>query len=64
VGSHARIASVHAEYANDWLGHVLDFDIVAVCWLHGACVALPVTLAVAEKERLSGRELIAGVVVG
>jgi 2-methylcitrate dehydratase PrpD len=65
VGSPVRTASVHAAYANGWLGHVHDFDDdVAGCWLHGACIAIPGTLAVAEGERLSGRALIAGVVVG
>lgn len=65
VGRPVRTASVHAAYANGWLGHVHDFDDdVAGCWLHGACVAIPGTLAVAERARASGRALIAGVVVG
>lgn len=65
VGTDLKTSCVNAAYANGWLGHAHDFDdCVAGCWIHGACVAIPGTLAVAEREALSGRDFITGIVIG
>ncbi|NML08156.1 MmgE/PrpD family protein [Sphingomonas sp. G-3-2-10] len=60
LGSAARSDPAHAAFANGELINALDYDAIP----HVPPFLLPPLLAIAERERSSGRELIRAVAVG
>ncbi|MCW5576016.1 MAG: MmgE/PrpD family protein [Burkholderiales bacterium] len=57
-----RIPAASAAFVNSMFGAALDYD--AVNTVHADVVALPAALAVAERERISGRDFLAAYVIG
>jgi aconitate decarboxylase len=53
-----RTSALNAAYANGTLCHALDFDNTSVPVNHPTSAALPAILAVAEREKLSGRDVV------
>jgi 2-methylcitrate dehydratase PrpD len=65
IGSRIRLPLRDAAFVNGFLIHGLDFDDTHTAGiLHGTCSIFPTTLAVAARERASGRDLLAAYVVG
>ncbi len=65
VGTGQRVAAVQAALVNGTAGHALDYDDVASTFLgHPTAPVLPAVLAVAERDGLSGRAVVAGLVAG
>ena len=58
IGSKARVAVTNAAFANAELMNGLDYDAIP----HIPPVTLPALLAVAEQRKLSGKQLITGIV--
>jgi 2-methylcitrate dehydratase PrpD len=65
VGTGTRLPAVDAAMVNAGYGHSCEFDDSGY---HGGChpgaIAVPVALALAEANRLSGRQFLLGVVLG
>ncbi len=60
-----RIPAAQAALVNGMMGAALDFDSVHdEATVHADVVVLPAVLALAERERLSGREFLAAYVAG
>jgi len=60
-----KTSAPQAALANGVMAHALDYDDVAVSWIgHPTAVLLPVVLALGERGRLSGREALAGYILG
>ena len=65
IGGGFKTAAPQAALANGTMGHALDYDDVAANWLgHPTVALLPAVLAIAEKERLSGKESLEGYIAG
>jgi 2-methylcitrate dehydratase PrpD len=64
VGTGLRTSAPYAAYANGTFGHACQYDDShQLAWHPGSCV-LPSALAVAERERRSGADLITAVIAG
>ena len=61
-GFGGRLPAMSATFINSIAGAALDYD--GVDCVHGAVVALPAALALAEREHASGREFLAAYVIG
>jgi len=65
IGGGFKTSTPQAALANGTMGHALDYDDVAVNWLgHPTVALLPAVLAIGEREKFSGREPLAGYIVG
>ncbi|MFC2039261.1 MmgE/PrpD family protein [Chloroflexota bacterium] len=65
IASGFKTTAAGAAVANGSMAHVLDYDDVAVSWMgHPSAVLLAVVLALGERNRLSGREALAGYILG
>src|SRR5688500_5376531 len=53
-----RTSALNAAYAKGTLWHALDFDTTSVPVNHPTLAALPAILAVAEREKLNGRDVV------
>jgi 2-methylcitrate dehydratase PrpD len=65
VGWGCKVSAVDAAFANATLGHSCEFDDSGYnggC--HPGALTVPTALALAERERLSGRDLLLSIVVG
>jgi len=58
-----KTSALNAAYANGTLCHALDFDNTSVPVNHPTSAALPAILAIAEREKLSGREVVTAIVL-
>jgi 2-methylcitrate dehydratase PrpD len=64
VGTGLRTSAPYAAYANGTFGHACQYDDShQLAWHPGSCV-LPSALAVAERERRTGADLITAVIAG
>ena len=62
VGYGKRSAAEYAAFVNATFGHGFEIDdFNPVASAHPGCVAVPSALAVAEREHLSGKDLLLGV---
>ena len=61
-GFGGKLPATSATFINSISGAALDYD--GVDCVHGAVVALPAALALAEREHASGREFLAAYVIG
>ena len=61
-GFGGRLPAMSATFINSIAGAALDYD--GVDCVHGAVVALPAALALAEREHASGKEFLAAYVIG
>lgn len=61
-GFGGKLPATAATFINSIAGAALDYD--GVDCVHGAIVALPAALALAEREHASGREFLAAYVIG
>ena len=60
-----KTGAAQAALANGTMAHALDYDDVAVSWIgHPTAVLLAVVLALGERGKLSGREALAGYILG
>jgi 2-methylcitrate dehydratase PrpD len=65
IGTGIRTDVAHAALANGVIGHALDFDDYhADTVIHGTDACLPAILAVAERNNLSGTDVLAALVLG
>jgi len=65
IGSEVKIPSQNAAFANGVLGHGLDYDDTHTeSVVHPSACLVPVALAVGEKTRRSGEEILTALVVG
>ena len=65
IGTGQRTAAVQAALVNGTAGHALDYDDVLGTFLgHPTAPVLPAVLAVAERDGLSGRAVVAALVAG
>jgi 2-methylcitrate dehydratase PrpD len=60
-GNSLKASVLEAAFLNSTMGHVLDFDDVHK-FLHPSAAIVPAALAVAEREKSNGRQLILGLV--
>lgn len=58
-----RTSALNAAYANGTLCHALDFDNTSIPVNHPTSAALPAILAIAERKRASGQEVLAAIVL-
>lgn len=58
-----RTSALNAAYANGTLCHALDFDNTSVPVNHPTSASLPAILAIAEREKLSGRDVVVAIVL-
>jgi 2-methylcitrate dehydratase PrpD len=64
-GSGRGASAEDAAFANGTLAHALDFDDThAAAIMHSSAVIVPAALALGEAQKLSGREIVAALVVG
>jgi 2-methylcitrate dehydratase PrpD len=63
LGSGLKTSALNAAYANGTLGHALDFDNTWPPLNHPTSPVLPAILAVAEREDLSGQEVLLAIVL-
>lgn len=64
-GFGARVPAASAAFVNGVTSAALDYDSLHLAAMgHAAIVVLPVTMALAERERLSGREFLTAFVLG
>lgn len=56
--------AIYAAYANASFGHSMEFDDSHVLCGHPGAVVIPAALAIAERDRRSGRALLAAIVAG
>jgi 2-methylcitrate dehydratase PrpD len=63
---HARTAAIDAAWMNGALAHALDFDDggVALTPMHPSSPVLPAVWALAERDRRSGKDLLAAYLLG
>lgn len=65
IGGGFKTSVPQAALANGTMAHALDYDDVAVTWLgHPTAALLPTVLALGERGKLSGRDALAGYIVG
>ncbi|WP_244832030.1 MmgE/PrpD family protein [Caballeronia sp. TF1N1] len=64
IGMNARSSAVNAAYANARLANILDADDTFPTSTHFGNAAVFSALALAEKDRLHGRELLTAIAVG
>jgi len=65
IGGGFKTSVPQAALANGTMAHALDYDDVAVTWLgHPTVALLPTVLALGERGKLSGRDALAGYIVG
>jgi aconitate decarboxylase len=58
-----RTSALHAAYANGTLCHALDFDNTSIPVNHPTSAALPAILAIAERKRATGQEVLSAIVL-
>ncbi|MBB5707407.1 MmgE/PrpD family protein [Sphingopyxis panaciterrulae] len=59
-----RTTAIYAAYANASCGHGMEFDDSHVICGHPGAVVIPASLAIAERDGLSGKDLLTGIVAG
>jgi 2-methylcitrate dehydratase PrpD len=65
IGSNVRTDCASASLANGVIGHALDFDDYHdETVIHASAACIPAVLAVAERNRLSGEDLLAAMILG
>ncbi len=65
IASGFNTPAPQAALANGTMAHALDYDDVAMSWIgHPSVVLLPTALALAERGRLSGRDVLEGYILG
>lgn len=64
IGDGEKVSSPLAAYANGNLAFALDYEDVVLYTLHAGPVVIPAALAVGEKVRASGKEVITATVLG
>lgn len=64
LGVGTRLPTPHAAYVNAYLNNALDFDDTYLRRGHPASAVIPAALAVAERVRASGRDLLQAIILG
>jgi len=64
IGCGEKTSCLNAAYANARMANALDYDDTFVLVGHIACTAVPASLAVAERVKATGKDLIEAVVLG
>jgi 2-methylcitrate dehydratase PrpD len=64
IGSSLKTSAEHAALVNGILGHGHEIDAILELFGHASAVLVPTVLAVAERQRASGRDLITALVAG
>ena len=65
IGTHVKTPCINAALANGILGHIVELDdIHEESIIHPAAPVIPAALAIAERDNVSGRDLIASVILG
>ena len=65
IGERAKTSSLLAAFCNAAAGHVIEMDdLHRASILHPGAPVIPAALAIAEREKKSGKELILAIVVG
>ncbi len=65
IGTDIRATSINASLANGVAGHAVELDdINEESIVHPAAPVMPAALAIAERDGLSGRDLLVAIVVG
>lgn len=64
VGRKLKLGIMEAPIANGFMGHVLDFDDTHATTLHPSSPVLSALLALCERKRISGKELMLAYVCG
>jgi 2-methylcitrate dehydratase PrpD len=64
IGDGAKVSCPFAAYANGNLAFALDYEDVVLYTLHAGPIVVPAALAVGEKVRASGKDVITAVVLG
>src|SRR3981189_3726396 len=65
IGTPVRTSAVHASLANGMLAHADETDDShAPSRTHPGCAVIPAALAIAERQRASGEQLLRAVVLG
>jgi 2-methylcitrate dehydratase PrpD len=65
IGSDLRTDAASAAFANGVIGHALDFDDYHdETVIHASAACIPAILAVAERNRLGGEDLLAAMILG
>lgn len=65
IGHGSKAPAAHAAFANGVIGHVLDYDDTNVIFVgHASVVIVPAIIALAEKLRATGEDIITAYMVG
>jgi len=65
IGGGFKTSAPQAALANGTMAHALDYDDVAISWVaHPTAALLPAVLALGERGKLCGREVLAGYIIG
>jgi len=65
IGSRLKTSTSMAALANGTSAHALDYDDYAQSWLgHPTAAVLPAVLALGERERIGGKQVIEALVIG
>jgi len=65
IGGGFKTSAPQAALANGTMAHALDYDDVAISWVgHPTAALLPAVLALGERGKLSGREVLEGYIIG
>jgi 2-methylcitrate dehydratase PrpD len=65
IGDGYKTSIQNTALANGTIGHALDFDDSQLILIgHGSVVILPAVLAIAEKERISGKKVLEAFLIG
>jgi 2-methylcitrate dehydratase PrpD len=64
LGTSVRAPSAFAAYANATAAHALDFDDVSLRMIHPSATLVPALLAIAERDHLSGADLLSAYAAG
>lgn len=59
-----RTTPIYAAYANGSFGHSMEFDDSHVLCGHPGAVVIPAAIAIAERDRRAGRDLLTAIVAG
>lgn len=65
LGDYKKLPSYNAAQINAVMGHALDFDDVhEIAVIHPGVITIPVAIALAEKMKKSGKDLITAIAIG
>lgn len=66
LGTNTKVSCINAALVNGTMGHEFDYDdgVSTALGVHAGIMIIPAALAIAEKEKVSGKEFITSVIAG